>query len=109
MDHDDETICKRLFKSDLCKDCFRTENADWYAEKQRLRDEMVAMGRKLKYMEQVDEGKRKMKPRLTEMILRSGSGARICNQVSEQSIVPSDTEPESCTPCREPSNERYKR
>ncbi|KIV85524.1 hypothetical protein, variant [Exophiala sideris] len=105
LDDDDETICKRLFKSDLCKDCFTKENVDWYAEKERLRDEIFAMGRKLKYMEQVDEGKRKMEPRLTEKKLRSGSGASICNQVSEQSIVPSDTEPESSTPCLESSNE----
>ncbi|KAK4945144.1 hypothetical protein LTR10_015570 [Elasticomyces elasticus] len=40
LDDDDETICKRLFKSDLCKNCFRKENVDWYAEKERLRDEI---------------------------------------------------------------------
>ncbi|KAI1617459.1 hypothetical protein EDD36DRAFT_479402 [Exophiala viscosa] len=70
LDHDDEAICRRLFKSDLCKDCFTEENKDWFAFKQRLRDEISAMGSYLRYMEQVDESTKDLKSPSTEDLPR---------------------------------------
>lgn len=66
---DDEAVCHRLFKSDLCRDCFAEENATWFAFKQHLRDEIAVRGRYLKYMEQVDAGEFDLAPPLTDEIV----------------------------------------